>query len=149
MEEGKAKTVTYMYPTKSKPRKTWKDDVHKTLPLEDDDESGMDEAIGGYDPAIKHVLAKAEKRGNKSEKRIKSCRVSTDENSESDTDENPDSNSSSSEEKPPSLRDLERSIEQCRSDMSMTGNPGSSRDAQKTVEEPREAVQIIEEDNTP
>ncbi|TWW53027.1 hypothetical protein D4764_0154780 [Takifugu flavidus] len=52
-----------------------------TLLLEDDDESGTDEAIGGYDPAIKRVLAKAEKRGNKSKKKAKSGQDLTDDSS--------------------------------------------------------------------
>lgn len=59
VEEGKAKTVMHIYPT----RKTRKDNICKKLFLGDEDSSGTDEAVGGYDPAIKRMLAKAEKRG--------------------------------------------------------------------------------------
>lgn len=64
----------------------------KNLVMENDDHSDTDDAIGGYDPAVRRILAKAEKRGGKPLEPKRSELDPTDESTATASDDNPESN---------------------------------------------------------
>lgn len=87
VEKGKAKTIIHMYPSsKNKTKKTYMD--NRT------NDSDTDGAIGGYNPTIKRMLTKAEKRGIKASQVKESDQVSSSESTDEDDDDNPDDCSS-------------------------------------------------------
>lgn len=66
LEKGKAKTVMHRCPDTI--AKKAKDRSYKKLLVEDDKESQTVDAGGSDDPAIKHLLVRVVKRGNKLKK---------------------------------------------------------------------------------
>lgn len=71
VEIGKAETTLKMYPGSKRKSKTVhfkaKDKIRvRKIDFEDDDQSDLEGAIGGYDPAVKKILARAERKGARS-----------------------------------------------------------------------------------
>ncbi|KAI3363948.1 hypothetical protein L3Q82_001555 [Scortum barcoo] len=70
IEEGQAETTIKMYPTTKAKRRMRRLETEGGLRMRrlefgsDEDQSDLEEAMGGYDPAVRRMLAKAEKRGS-------------------------------------------------------------------------------------
>ncbi|KAI3374460.1 hypothetical protein L3Q82_006281 [Scortum barcoo] len=70
IEEGQAETTIKMYPTTKAKRRMRRLETEGGLRIRrlefgsDEDQSDLEGAMGGYDPAVRRMLAKAEKRGS-------------------------------------------------------------------------------------
>ena len=58
----------------------------RMMEMGDDSQSDLDEAVGGYDPIVRRILAKAEIIGDKSVRRMSPGKDHTDESEDGDSD---------------------------------------------------------------
>ncbi|XP_049338481.1 uncharacterized protein LOC111191565 [Astyanax mexicanus] len=154
MEAGKAETIIKMIPhTKSKRTSRWLQTkgilkIRKTKRGEDEDHSDWEEAAGGYDPAVRRLLAKAERKGDKTRKLEDfDDRSSTSENEDSDDEWDsrksvssrgfvPATSSTRTEEDlQRDMKEVERSIDRCISFLEKTTSQGSQRALEKQLKE--------------
>ncbi|KAL6461142.1 hypothetical protein MHYP_G00311080 [Metynnis hypsauchen] len=109
------------------------------------------EIKGGYDPAVRRILARAEKRGDKTWRKEDSGDDSSDESENGDSDEDPESEGFSSraffpatsstrmeEDRQRAVKEVERSIEQCLSYL----DKSTGFESRKTLEDQLEGLQI-------
>lgn len=102
IEVGKAETTIRMYPSTKSKRKTTRLETRGRLRIkkmdfgEEDDQSDQEEAMGGYDPAVRRLLARAERRGGKTESKKELSDESEIESEKEGSDEGSDSESPSS-----------------------------------------------------
>ncbi|KAI4902320.1 hypothetical protein NFI96_008882, partial [Prochilodus magdalenae] len=92
IEAGQAETTIKMYASsKSKRRPACLQTegevrIRKKKADDDDDQTDVEEIMGGYDPAVRRILAKAEERGYKVKKKEKSDEESSNESEDGDSD---------------------------------------------------------------
>ncbi|KAL6470559.1 hypothetical protein MHYP_G00216780 [Metynnis hypsauchen] len=131
IETGRAETTIKMYPSsksKKKQRRFETKGVLRIRRMESGDEGDQSdcEIKGGYDPAVRRILARAEKRGDKTWRKEDSGDDSSDESENGDSDGDPESEGFSSrafclatsstrmeEDRQRVVKEVERSIEQC------------------------------------
>ncbi|KAI4881961.1 hypothetical protein NFI96_008338 [Prochilodus magdalenae] len=152
IEAGQAETTIKMYPSsKSKRRPACLQTegevrIRKKKVDDDDDQTDVEEIMGGYDPAVRRILAKAEERGYKVKKKEKSDEGSSNESEDGDSDRErerrgrfclkrpgPAATSTQAEEEEDGWRtvmEIERSIDQCLSYL----DEAISLDSQKALE---------------
>lgn len=125
LERGKAKTTVKMYPTAKTKAKSVEaiDHLVRKLELGDHEDSDSEAIAGGYAPAIKKMLARAEKLGAKLRRREKSGREPSDDSSDTNSEEDSDEDQSSSSERQKSFKALKKKIAECRSDISQARTP--------------------------
>ncbi|CAJ1050809.1 uncharacterized protein LOC118470224 isoform X1 [Xyrichtys novacula] len=118
----------------------------------DDSQSDSEEAIGGYDPAVRHVLAKAEKRGEKTLRKKEPVKDASKESEDEDRDEESESEESSyslwstprteAEEKHRALRRIEKCMDKCCVDLRDATSPERQRELREEFKE----LQIAKKD---
>ncbi|KAL6455123.1 hypothetical protein MHYP_G00364300 [Metynnis hypsauchen] len=109
------------------------------------------EIKGGYDPAVRRILARAEKRGDKTWRKEDSGDDSSDESENGDSDEDPESEGFSSreffpatsstrmeEDRQRAVKEVERSIEQCLSYL----DKSTGFESRKALEDQLEGLQM-------
>ncbi|KAI4884634.1 hypothetical protein NFI96_014245, partial [Prochilodus magdalenae] len=92
IERGQAEMTIKTYPTSKSKEETASVKTKRELRIRrkdfggDDDQSDLEEVMGGYDPAVRRMLSKAEKRGEKTRRREDSGDNSSDESENGDSD---------------------------------------------------------------
>ncbi|KAI4874041.1 hypothetical protein NFI96_008902 [Prochilodus magdalenae] len=125
--------------------------IRKKKADDDDDQTDVEEIMGGYDPAVRRILAKAEERGDKVKKKEKSDDESSDESEDGDSDRErgrrgrfclrrpgPAATSTQAEEEEDGWRtvmEIERSIDQCLSYLDEAISLDSQKALQKQLKE--------------
>ena len=116
---------------------------------DDDDQSGQERNMGGYDPAVRRMLAKAEKKGCKAWKSKGLVDDTSGESEIGDSDRDSESEdpfplrefcptASSTrveEDRRRALREVERTIDQCLIDLDKSTKPESQRALENQLEE--------------
>ena len=148
IEEGKAETTVKMYPSSKSKRKSTHLETKGTLRIrrmgfgDDDDQSDREESMGGYDPVVRRILAKAEKRGSRTgrKKDVRVISSSESEKGDSDGDSESEDDPSSKwfyptassprieEDRPQTLEEIERSMDHCRTCLDKSSDLESQRD---------------------
>ncbi|CAJ1053307.1 uncharacterized protein LOC118470224 isoform X1 [Xyrichtys novacula] len=157
IETGTAKTTIKMYPSSKSKKKTGHpaargEQKYRKIEMGDDSQSDSEEAIGGYDPAVRNILARAEKRGGKSLRKKEPVKDTSEESEDNDRDEESDSEESSyslwstprteAEERHKALRRIEKRIDKCYGNLSSATSPEKHRELREELEE----LQIIKND---
>ncbi|CAK6980064.1 uncharacterized protein LOC118821473, partial [Scomber scombrus] len=155
IEVGKAETTIKMYPSSKSKKKTAHLETEGTLRIrrmefgDDDDQSDREEIMGGYDPAVRRLLARAERRGGKTGKKKDLRDDSSNESEYGDSDGDVDSEGPSSsggffpttssprieEDRRQTLKEIEKSIDQCLTYMDKTTKPESRRVLEDQLQE--------------
>ena len=151
IEMGKAETIIKTYPSsKSKKRMTCRktrSGLRKGIELEDDDcQSDLEGTIGGYDPVVRRILTRAERKGGKGWRKKDLVDVSSTESEESASDGDSESEGTSSwreaasgdieeEDRQRALEEVERSIDQCFSYMEKSSSPASQNALESQMKE--------------
>ncbi|CAJ1053460.1 uncharacterized protein LOC118470224 isoform X1 [Xyrichtys novacula] len=157
IETGTAKTTIKMYPSSKSKKKTGHpaargEQKYRKIEMGEDSQSDSEEAIGGYDPAVRNILARAEKRGGKSLRKKEPVKDTSEESEDNDRDEESDSEESSyslwstprteAEERHKALRRIEKRIDKCYGNLSSATSPEKHREVREELEE----LQIIKND---
>ena len=133
IETGTAKTTIEMYPTSKSKKKASRLEARGELRIRrktgagDEDQSDSEENVGGYDPTVRRILARAERKGTKKVGRETNSRVDSSIESENRDSENENPSTSRGffpaatstrrkKDKQWVLRHLEEEVTQCPSD---------------------------------
>ncbi|KAM3607523.1 uncharacterized protein V6R79_009164 [Siganus canaliculatus] len=152
IETGKAETTIKMYPsvkrkTKSKSQTSKGSLRVRRMQWQEDDQSDSEENRGGYDPVVRSILAKAEKRGEKSWSTRDVDNDSSNESQNGSSNEDSEdedllkrfypvaSSTSIGEDRRQALRGIEKSIEQCLFDLDISSNAESRKALGDQLEE--------------
>ena len=139
IETGKAETTITMYPNSKNKKKSLGTRIRRMEYRDNDDQSDPEGAMGGYDPAVRRILARAEKKGDDT--------TNDSENGDSDEDwetRTPPSSrrfrpATSSTEKEEdiqkTLKAIGRSIDRCFTDLERTSIPERQRALENQLEE--------------
>ncbi|XP_037622966.1 uncharacterized protein LOC119486724 [Sebastes umbrosus] len=157
IEFGQAETTIKMNPSSKSKKKTKRLETKGGLRIrkksfgDDVDQSDSEETLGGYDPAVRRILARAEKKGDKTLRKKDLGNDSSNESEDGDYDEDWESGGASasrgsylgtsstmSEDRQKTMREIERSIEECLSCLDRSPSP----DRQGTLEEQLEELYI-------
>ncbi|XP_074493132.1 uncharacterized protein LOC141768728 [Sebastes fasciatus] len=157
IEFGQAETTIKMNPSSKSKKKTKRLETKGGLRIrkksfgDNDDQSDSEENLGGYDPAVRRILARAEKKGDKTLRKKDLGNDSSNESEDGDCDEDWESRDASasrgsyrgtsstmSEDRQKTMREIERSIEECLSCLDRSPSP----DRQGTLEEQLEELYI-------
>ena len=159
IEMGKAETTIRMYPSSKSKRKTSTLEARGRLSMrrmeigdDDDDQSDSEQMIGGYDPEVRRMLARAERRGDRTWRTKDLGDASSNETENEDSDGewetrgasssrgfSPGTSSTRIEDHRRVLDEVERSIDQCLSNLDKSTRPGS----RETLENQLEELQIL------
>jgi len=116
-ERGQAETTITMYPNSERKKTTgWGTETGWMELREESDESDQEEDVGGYDPKVKRMLARAERRGD----------GTTKDNEKGDSDE---------EDPQMTVREVEISIDRYLCDLKKTDRPKEQRKLINQLEE--------------
>ena len=154
IETGKARTTIKLYPSsKSKKKKAHLESRggqrFRRMEMEDDSQSDLDETLGGYDPVVRRILAKAEKRGDKLWRKEDLGDDSSNESENGDSDGDLESKGPSlsrgfflatsstrlEEDEQRAIREIDRSIDQCLSYLDKSTGPESQRALENQLKE--------------
>ncbi|KAE8280148.1 hypothetical protein D5F01_LYC22290 [Larimichthys crocea] len=161
IEFGQADTTIKMYPSSKSKKKITRLEtkgggglrIRRTNFGDNTDQSDLEENLGGYDPAVRRILARVEKKGDKisGKKDMGKGDDSSNESEDGDSDEDwrsrgasasrgffHTSNTRIEEDRQRAVRDIEESIDDCMS--SLLGTP--SPDRQRALEDQLEELQI-------
>lgn len=148
IEKGKAETVITMYPRSKSKKKPMRLEVGmRKLDLDDDDLS-EEEVAGGYDPVIRRMLAKAERRGGKTGKGRALREEGTNESENGDSEEEDECEGASfsgglysstltakeGKDRRQTLSDIDRSIDECFAFLDKATTPASRRALNDQIE---------------
>lgn len=135
IERGQAETLIKMYPSSKSKKKASRLDTGGGLKIKrrmsfGDDQSDEEENLGAYDPAVRRILAKAEKKGNLGDK---------DSNDSEDGDSDDDwgcrgasasrgffpeeASTRIDEHRQRAMKDIERSIDECITSLNRDPSP--------------------------
>lgn len=125
IEKGKARTTIQMYPNPEAKTKIQSDE---------------EEALGGYEPNVRRMLVKAEKRGGKPLKEKKPSRSPSDDSTDTDSNEDLDTDDSTRH----SLKEIRKSISQCQLDLEAVKTPEARRSLAVHLEDLKSMERFLE-----
>ncbi|XP_075943359.1 uncharacterized protein LOC142946133 [Anarhichas minor] len=129
IETGRAETTITMHPrSKSKKKTKFEEGKQGWSYGYESDQSDQDRSRGGYDPEVRRMLARAERKGN----------VSSDDSEDEESHE---------EEARTTLRKVEISIDRCRRERQKTDRPEERRELEYQLEELRLRKEEVENAN--
>ena len=160
IETGQAETTITMYPNSKSKKKSSKSKETTTrsgtrirrMEYGYDEQSDLEGAMGGYDPAVRRILARAERRGGET--------TNDSENGDSDVDLETRTPSSARWFRPPtsstvvagdlqrSLREIASKIDQCFLDMETPTTPERQRILENQVEALQELRKELQRDGS-
>ncbi|XP_036446000.1 uncharacterized protein LOC118821473 [Colossoma macropomum] len=155
IETGQAETTIKMYPSSKSKKKMTRLETKGELRIrrmesgDDGDQSDLEGIMGGYDPAVRRILMRAEQRGDKTWRKEDLGDDSSNESEDGDSDEDSESEGLLSskgffpaasstrigEDKKRALREVERSIDQCLSYLDKSIKPESRKALENQLKE--------------